>query len=642
MSRLAREFANSLKEINHFSVHNLGNYLQSIYLEQKFQPGKLKKIFDLHWLERLGVDIYAKTLPELTIQETLFAMGRILYVNFLLFENGAAELKITAQYYQIIAFLVRHHDHLQNNIKKESKNTVLSINSSTSDDDDIIFSEPSRSYLSLPIHETPVPDPDWWRGLSDGMSHHHDPLMMMVSPRYLQGEVWGYMVKLPMRSAVQLINLEVNTVHEIIHFVPQILGEVKDLAVNGFHGIESGIDVTIQAAHSACSAMSDCCTGLGQALIDCLGGACHCLYGVVNGVCNGMSGCFEATGNCLSGCEGIICNLSSCSCQCGECRDGGGELCGCCGSIVGAIATCCAHICCGCCSPEHPNDGGGGMHGIHHYGLAKTGLAHLSISTSQFFAPTVGTFLTGAYALVFGAPVIYNLWHSAVKLIRGGERSETRSRDRKASFQDLVVKSSLGAGLFFGGLLMPLGGPHTALSFGIMGTFLGDKISKKLRKDKESQTYGGYPRKAGKYVPTGETMEKLYYSDESVEQPGLPQTYIAELYQNSLNAVLRNCGDVNESKNLPGRSRVSFLAAQRRLDDISYVIKNCAETAADEKTSILQQHGLSHGFCGLLRSYGGLFEHHRQTELRKNMLATIASLHKGVITECAQGFKRSS
>ena len=241
--------------------------------------------------------------------------------------------------------------------------------------------------------------------------------------------------------------------------------------------------------------------------------------------------------------------------------------------------------------PRPSSDDGGLHQAMHASGLGKTGAMHVSLSTSKLFAPTVGTYLTGAYVLAFAPPVLYNLWHSAVKLIKGGDHKETASRDRKASARDLLIKSSLGAAAFFGGLYIPWGGIHTAIAFSIAVTYLSDQVSKAWRKKNERDTFGGYPHKPQKYIPGRAALEQLFYSSEAMEQPGLDLATREKFFQDALTEALRNSGGDEEKGMFPGRSQAAFLAAQERLDNVGYIIKNCAEAAFSEKAEVLKTHG---------------------------------------------------
>jgi hypothetical protein len=694
------ELEKLIRRKNIFSGNSLGNYLQSIWaleqinIQRSEESARLKPIFDLHWAIRLGIDIYEKSIDQLTIHEALFALGRVLYVNVLLSVNegprGEIAKRISASHYQIIAYLRQYHDRLKETEKerkqadeKTSDDFHLFINSDSDGEDEknIVNSgyESFNSGSSSSFSYNPLPDYQWWDGFGHE-EHHHDPLMALVSPSYSSGEVWGYIVNWRLRATVDVIDLAADGIRYVVDKVPHVVGETKEIidagvhvakdvidqTTNGIHNVvdqlpqvvetgkravESGFSVLHQdlsdvghhiadGAQNCCGDVihrwSDCCTGIGQGLGDCLSGLGHCLMNCTCGIFDTLDrgfvvvgDCLSGMGDCLSGCGGVICNFR---CDCGG-GGGGGEICS--GSCAGccAIGVWCSSLC--SCCPTYSSDDGGLHQGMHASGLGKTGAMHVSLSTSKLFAPTIGTYLTGAYVLAFAPPVLYNLWHSAVKFIKGGDHKETASRDRRASARDLLMKSSLGAAAFFGGMYIPWGGIHTAINFSIAVTYLSDQISKAWRKKNERDTFGGYPHKPQKYIPGRAALEKLFISSEELEQPGLAGR--EKVFQKALTAALRN-SEVGEEKIKPlGRPQAAFLAAQERLDKVGYMIKSCAEAAFGEKAEVLKTRGLTNGICGLVRSYGGLFGgHYRQTDQHKKLLSAIQGLREGRITETAE------
>lgn len=662
------ELEKLIRRKNVFSGNSIGNYLQSIWtlekndIERSEESVRLKSIFDLHWAIRLGVDVYEKSIHQLTIHEALFAMGRILYVNVLLSINegprGEIAKRLSVSHYQIIACLRQYHDRLKQKERAKTENNSdtfpLTINSySDEEDEKVIFRSDSynsnASYRSFNFGYStydPLPDYLWWNGFGDGMQKHHDPLMALVSPSYYNGEAWGYIVEWKLRATMDMVNLTADGIHHVMGSLPQIMGEAKHIIEIGAHAVESGVSVlqhdvinvghnVVVGAQNCCGDAVhnwvDCCTGVGQRLCDCLGGVGHCLIDCTCGFFNSVDGCFGVLGDCLSNCGGIICDFR---CDCGG---GGGEICGGCCAGCCAIGVWCSSRCC----PASSGDDGGLHQVIHTSGLGKTGAMHVSLSAGKLFAPDqVGSYLTGAYVLAFAPPVLYNLWHSAVKLIKGGDHKETASRDRKASAQDLLIKSSLGVAAFFGGLYIPWGGIHTAISFSIMTTYLSHQLSKTWRKKNESHTFGDFPHKPQKYIPGRAALEQLFYSSEALEQPGLDLETREKFYRDALTEALRNLGGDDGKEIFPGRSQAAFLAAQERLDNVGYIVKNCAEAAFSEKSEVLKTHGIfSHGFYGLYRSYRGLFGgHYHQTDQRKELLSAIQGLREGRITETAESY----
>ena len=180
------ELEKSIRRKNVFSGNSLGNYLQSIWalekinIERSEESIRLKPIFDLHWAIRLGVDVYEKSIDQLTIQELLFAMGRILYVNVLLSINegpkGEIAKRLSTSHYQIIACLRQYHDRLKEKEREQAENNLdsfpLTINSDSDEDDEkvIVHSDYNSSYRSFNFGYSsydPFPDYLWWNGFGE-------------------------------------------------------------------------------------------------------------------------------------------------------------------------------------------------------------------------------------------------------------------------------------------------------------------------------------------------------------------------------------------------------------------------------------------------------------------------------------------
>lgn len=695
---------------NLFSVDNIGNELQSIWLNvnndakfhQTAEAQTLISIFYLHWLYRLGVDVYAKQLEDLNSDETLWVMGRVLQVCVRMAQATGVKaekfLHLSSLYYQMVVCLREHYDKIAKPAAAEQK---LLINEER-DLEAPFYSSSSSTYVVYSATYDPYPDPYWWQGYSADTRHRHDPLIRITSPTYfngpeLDGEAWGYII----RFQVELIKAEIGLVREVIpeavRFLEPVARQAGEVALRmgetGVRAIRSGIDAAqplledikehavdaghrvaetgqslVEQAHHGlshcCSTMGDalkecgsgiahgaqdccsgvgqgfgdCCTGVGRGLSDCLGGIGQCTSNCGTGIWDCFSGCCSGFGDCLSGCGGVI---SSCNCNCNcNCGDGGGELCGGCFTVCGAGIMYCASLCCGSSDSGSSNssggNNGGGGDGVHHslgqHSVVKSSAAH----ASAFFAPTWGTLLTGAYALILGTPAAYSNLRSAARILGLGEEKQkpTRSRDRGASAKDLIGASMLGTALFVTGWFIPFGGPHTALAFGVAGAHLGQRASQYQRKAKESQTYGG-SRKPAKYMVTYAVLKELFKDQSYIEQAGASITARQTCYEKMLRGVLDQIEPGHSA--LDGRSRSEFLAAQERLDMIGIVIQGCARAAFFEKSEVLKTHGLSGGVRGLARSYRGLFGGYRaRTPRGEDVAAVIKQLHQGKIAPAQQ------
>ena len=365
------DLAQKFKQANIFRVDNIGNYLQSTWEKSKEYSGfpaeqkRLKNVFkgEFHWIYLLGRDIYAKTFDQLNSDETLWAMGPILYICFRLAAEegdvGVVANQLRTDYYHMVVLLRQHFDQLGNESKRVSKRADRDLKINVRDDSRYSMSEPlhSSQYSSYSISTRPgydpLPDYYWWQGLGDGATGHTDPLMCWVSPNYSTGNIWGYALKLQIKIDIELFRLAGQGVRaasdgitqvvipEMQHLGQMGVNEIRNLGQQGIQGVQHGVteikdlvgqgiegardgfsevkDLVgqgVQGAEGCCHHIYDCCTGIGSSITDCLGSSCHCVYSCTQGVCNMLGDCLSGCGNFLSGC--CICNFN---CNGG---DGGG------------------------------------------------------------------------------------------------------------------------------------------------------------------------------------------------------------------------------------------------------------------------------------------------------------------------------
>jgi hypothetical protein len=553
----------------------------------ELESSRLNTIFRIRWLARLGIDIYDKTINELDIKETLWALGRILFVCLRLKMNegqvGEIAEKLLENYYPILVSLRKHHDKLISSQEYISTSEIVS-------GDEILpphietHIETNTSYTLQPDYVTSnlLPDYLWWQGISDGVSQP-DPLLGRISPKYARGEILGLIVKPP----------HPGNISQFPSFIEPDWPQVKQ-PLNHMINFVDGQD-----PHQGPDSSQD---------FEQLNST---IWPFCTGICNSLGCCASSVGDCFQDCNGDDhasnrgeCCGYFCMCICGTCFCGGA-------SYSEAYAG---------------SSFGNGVHSVapHGVSLIKTGAAHLALSAATFsadkiFAPTVGTVLTGAYFVSVFPPLFYNFMHSVIKLIKGGEREQTRSRDRSAGIKDIVASLLGGAGGFFGGVWLPFfGGPHSAITMGLIGILMGDGLSKYYRKNKERKEHEGCP-KPGKYYPTMKVLMDIFNAYELDELPGSLQ-------------------DAKKDFN-SGKSMKDFLAAQEKMDKIANLIQNCVERAIREKKAELQTHNpLTHGCRGLLGFYNGLFGgHYRRSEDRKETLDVIKEIHQGNIATL-QGF----
>lgn len=625
-----KDLKDKFTRVNLFPVYNVGNLLQSIWENAKKCSGfsveekNLNEVFkDLHWLYRLGLDVYRKPIESLGKEETLWVLGIIMHIckEISLIEGPVQPVAGTLQtdYYQMAVWLRSHHDSLQT-----KRN--LSINSSSFSEERPLFYSDTDSYIDISSHISSssqnrlLPDPIWWNYSDPYYQQRSHDLFSFIFNTSSSND--GYILGQTIRFQIETVKLGARLVSEGIHQLGGLEEKIADVAPyvsQGYDFAEHTINTSITEIHrgldsastcfqQGCCGIYDCCNGIGSNLSECVSSAGDFL-----------SNCGSGIGEILSNCLGCLCHFQNVCCCCGElnCNGGGGGDCSGLGVICTGICGAgvwCSNLCCGCIDTDSAHGDNGPHLLVDHHGLIKSGAGHLSIPLTNYFSNTVGSWLTGAYSLAFGPPAAYIVLQALWKFIRGGERQHTRSRDRLAALADLLSSTSLGSGLFFGGLYIPFGGAHTALSFGIFGAIAGKKIAHKYRQRRAAQTYGNFPSaKVEKYAMNREQLADLYCKLNQY-QPGSDVGEQKKSFRTLLEKIPQ---EFKNSSYGFGKSPIEFFDAQETLEKVALYVRHAHVIAKTEKTQALNSQGVCGLYCSL---YNGSY---RSSDRRKNALTAI-------------------